>query len=77
MLLRIVVKGGRFGWPGNPGSYSCSQSFTVQIKPSYVVKPGDVNELQEIVKRVNQTKTPLVPVSSGPPRFHGGTVAVW
>ena len=44
------------------------------MKPWFVAKPGNVDEVQGIVKWANQTQTPLVPVSSGPPRFHGDTV---
>ncbi|MFC1932109.1 FAD-binding oxidoreductase, partial [Chloroflexota bacterium] len=49
-------------------------SFALPIKPRFVVKPKNVDEVQEIVKWANQTQTPLVPVSSGPPRFHGDTI---
>jgi FAD/FMN-containing dehydrogenase len=54
--------------------YSRDQSFTAAIKPSLVVRPENVDQVQEIVKWANSTHTSLVPVSSGPPHFHGDTV---
>jgi len=39
-----------------------------------VVKPTSVEEVQAIVRWANETGTPLVPVSSGPPHFYGDTV---
>lgn len=55
-------------------AFSQDQSFALPIKPWFVVKPENVNEVQGIVKWANQTRTPLVPVSSGSPRFYGDTV---
>ena len=39
-----------------------------------MVKPRNVDEVQEIVLWANQTQTPLVPVSSGGPHFRGDTL---
>jgi FAD/FMN-containing dehydrogenase len=39
-----------------------------------VIKPDTADEIQKIINWANATKTPLVPVSSGPPHFHGDTV---
>jgi hypothetical protein len=55
-------------------NYSHDQSFTPAIKPYLVVKPQDAGQVQSIINWANQTHTPLVPVSSGPPHFHGDTV---
>ena len=38
--------------------------------------PGAKEDVQEIVKLACETKTPLVPVSSGLPHFHGGSTPV-
>jgi hypothetical protein len=54
--------------------YSHDYSFQDKGSPSLVVFPGTKEEVQAIVRIAAETKTPLVPVSSGPPRFHGGTV---
>ena len=55
-------------------AYSQDLSFVPRVKPRCVVKPGNTDEVQEIVKWANETLTPLVPVSSGPPHFRGDTV---
>ncbi len=54
--------------------YSQDQSFVHPVKPWFVVKPKNVDEVQGIVKWANETSTPLVPVSSGRPHFRGDTV---
>ena len=43
-------------------------------KPKFVANPKNADEVHNIVKWANNTNTPLVPVSSGPPRFYGDTV---
>jgi FAD/FMN-containing dehydrogenase len=55
-------------------AYSKDQSFALPRKPLFVAKPENVDEVQGIVKWANQTGAPLVPLSSGPPRFYGDTV---
>jgi FAD/FMN-containing dehydrogenase len=60
--------------PGTLEDYSKDQSFTRGVKPRLIVKPKNVDEVQKIVKWANKTNTPLVPVSSGPPHFHGDTL---
>ena len=54
--------------------YSGDLSFAPKVRPRCVVRPGNVKEVQEIVKLAKETLTPLVPVSSGPPHFRGDTV---
>ncbi len=56
-------------------SYSRDSSFCKPIKPRMVVKVTHVAEVQKIVRWANATRTPLVPVSSGPPHHKGDTVA--
>jgi FAD/FMN-containing dehydrogenase len=55
-------------------SYSRDESFVRRMKPQFVARPENVDEVQEIVKWANSTGTPLIPVSSGPPHFRGDTV---
>jgi FAD/FMN-containing dehydrogenase len=43
-------------------------------RPVAIVRPGSAEEVQRVVAWANQTATPLVPVSSGGPHFHGDTV---
>lgn len=54
--------------------YSRDISFVNAIKPRYVVRPQTKQAIQKLVKLANQTQTPLVTVSSGPPHFRGDTV---
>jgi FAD/FMN-containing dehydrogenase len=54
--------------------YSGDLSFVPRFKPRCVVKTKNVDEVQEVVKWANNTLTPLVPVSSGPPHFRGDTI---
>ena len=54
--------------------YSHDFSFVKQIVPQCVVKPRNLEDVQKIVKHARETFTPLVPVSSGSPHFHGDTV---
>ena len=54
--------------------YSGDISFVNRVRPEYVVKPADAGQIQKLVNLANQTNTPLVPVSSGPPHFRGDTV---
>jgi hypothetical protein len=60
--------------PGILDKYSLDYSFHHQGIPLMVVFPGAKEEVQAIVRLANEMKTPLVPVSSGPPHFHGDTV---
>jgi FAD/FMN-containing dehydrogenase len=55
-------------------TYSRDQSFALPMKPWFVVRPQNLDEVRGVVNWANQTRTPLVPVSSGPPHFHGDTV---
>ncbi len=55
-------------------SYARDHSFVPAKKPRMVVQPQNAQEVQQVVTWANQTRTPLVPVSSGPPRFRGDTV---
>jgi FAD/FMN-containing dehydrogenase len=54
--------------------FSGDASFAPRIKPVSVVRPGNITEVQAIVKWANETRTPLIPVSSGTPHFRGDTV---
>jgi FAD/FMN-containing dehydrogenase len=73
-LMGIVGAANVLDDPGTLEAYSRDESFVRPMKPWFVVKPKNAAEVQEIVKCANETQTPLVPVSSGPPRFYGDTV---
>jgi FAD/FMN-containing dehydrogenase len=55
-------------------AYARDISFVNSVRPLAVVKPRSADDVQQIVKLANETATPLVPVSSGPPHFKGDTV---
>jgi FAD/FMN-containing dehydrogenase len=55
-------------------SYSKDISFVNAVKPACIVKPRNLKEVKELVALANETKTALVPVSSGAPHFKGDTV---
>jgi FAD/FMN-containing dehydrogenase len=54
--------------------YSSDMSFANTVRPVCVVKPKNASDVQKLVELANETQTPLVPVSSGPPHFRGDTV---
>ena len=54
--------------------YSSDKSFAGTVKPQFVVRVGNADEVQKIIGWANETGASLVPVSSGPPHFHGDTV---
>jgi len=54
--------------------YTNDLSFVQRIRPGSVVKADSAGAVEAIVKWANETRTPLVPVSSGAPHFHGDTV---
>ncbi len=73
-LVKIVGAGNASSRPAALDEYSCDMSFVNPIKPDYVVKPRSAADVEKLVKLANETNTPLVPVSSGPPHFRGDTV---
>jgi len=54
--------------------FSRDLSFANRVRPASLVKLKSAADVQKILKFANETKTPLVPVSSGPPHFRGDTV---
>ena len=73
-LIAIVGAGNVFDDQESLEAYSRDESFVRQMKPQCVARPKNAEEVQEIVKWANRTATPLIPVSSGPPRFRGDTI---
>jgi len=73
--LKEITGGDRvFDSPDVLDTYAHDESFTTFTSPQCVVKPSGMEEVQEIVLWANETATPLIPVSSGPPRFRGDTI---
>jgi hypothetical protein len=73
-LLSLVGAGNVITEPSVLDQYASDMSFVNRVKPEYVVKPKNTNDVMELVKLARKTFTPLVPVSSGPPHFRGDTV---
>lgn len=73
-LKKIVGAASISQEPALLDEYSRDISFVNPVRPRCVVRPGNAGEVASIVKIANETLTPLVPVSSGPPRFRGDTV---
>jgi FAD/FMN-containing dehydrogenase len=73
-LIEIVGAGNVTQELETMNEYSRDISFVNPIKPECVVRPRDAGDIEKIVKLANDTLTPLIPVSSGPPHFRGDTV---
>jgi FAD/FMN-containing dehydrogenase len=73
-LLNIVGAGNVGNEQATLEEYSKDLSFVKAIRPACVIKPTNGSDIKKIVDRANETLTPLVPVSSGPPHFRGDTV---
>jgi len=73
-LARVVKPGNIVSDPAVLEGYSRDCSFVARGSPLLLVYPESAEEAQGIVRLANESKMPLIPVSSGPPRFHGDTV---
>ncbi|MCC7462370.1 MAG: FAD-binding oxidoreductase [Gammaproteobacteria bacterium] len=49
-------------------------SFCDRVRPASVVRVGSGAEVQKLIRFANETRTTLVPISSGAPHFRGDTV---
>src|SRR3990172_7273462 len=59
--------------PSILAAYTQAKGCGSEGRPRMAVFPETRAEVQSIVRHANEYHVPLVPVSSGPPRFHGGT----
>ena len=55
-------------------SYTRDISLDTGRLPTLLIYPESKEEVQKLVQLANETRMPLIPVSSGPPRFHGDTL---
>jgi FAD/FMN-containing dehydrogenase len=60
--------------PAELDAHAGDVSFCNRVRPSSVVRVGSAAQVQQLIRLANETRTPLVPVSSGPPHFRGDTV---
>ena len=73
-LLAILGGGNVIDDPRVLASYAVSHSFDQNFAPWYVVKPKDAETVEKLVGWANETKTPLVPVSSTGVKLRGDSV---
>jgi hypothetical protein len=73
-LTKIAGDGNVITDPKTLDEYSQDNSFVNRLIPDYLVRPRNAGDISQLVKFANETLTPLVPVSSGPPHFRGDTV---
>jgi FAD/FMN-containing dehydrogenase len=73
-LIEIIGEAGVLDSPKMGESFSLDRDLILSLSPRFMVKPGNADEVQRIVRWANETHTPLVPMSSGGPRFRGDTV---
>ena len=55
-------------------AFASDASGRIGPAPSQILYPASRADVQAIVQEAIRTRTPLIPVSSGPPHFHGDTV---
>jgi len=73
-LVKIVGVGNVSDVQATLNEYSRDMSFVNTVKPAFVVKPRNADDIKQLVNLANKTQTPLVSVSSGPPHLRGDTV---
>jgi FAD/FMN-containing dehydrogenase len=73
-LVKIVGAGNVIDEQATLDEYASDISFVNKVKPAYVVRPRNADDVKQLVTLANETLTPLVSVSSGPPHFRGDTV---
>jgi len=73
-LIKVIGSENVFDAHDILDEYTHDESFVPPIRPEYVVKLKNAEQVKGIVRWANETLNPLVPVSSGPPHFRGDTV---
>ena len=73
-LVQVVGAGNVDSKQSTLSSYSKDMSLVKPMRPAAVVKVKDLEEVKKLVNFAKETKTPLIPVSSGAPHFRGDTI---
>jgi hypothetical protein len=73
-LMEIVGKVGVFDSPEMEELSSLDHDLILPLKPRFLVKPRNADEVQKLVIWANETHMPLVPMSSGGPHLRGDTL---
>jgi FAD/FMN-containing dehydrogenase len=71
-LVEIVGETGVLDGREIGETFSLDHDLFPPLSSRFVVRPKDVDEVQEVVLWANETQMPLVPVSSGGPHLRGG-----
>jgi len=74
ILSEIFGVGGVEDNPDALEAYSYDESSIKGIKPWFIVKPENADQIQKLVIYANEALIPLVTVSSGAPHFRGDTL---
>lgn len=72
-LVKVVGDNRVINDPVELVKYGGERNFDLHIKPCFIVKPQNAEQVKQIIDLANKTKTPLVPVSSGGPHIKGGS----
>jgi FAD/FMN-containing dehydrogenase len=73
-LVKVVGAGNVSDRPAALDEYSRDISFVNTVRPAGIVRPRNADDIKKLVGLANETLTPLVAISSGPPHFRGDTV---
>jgi FAD/FMN-containing dehydrogenase len=73
-LIQIVGKAHVSDDPETLASFADDSGAGLQLPPWLAVRPADAKQVQALIAWANATRTPLVPVSSGPPHYYGDTI---
>jgi len=73
-VAKIVKPGNVISDISTLQKYTHDFSLVAPGQPLLIVYPETKEELKGVVRLANESNVPLVPVSSGQPHFHGGTI---
>lgn len=74
MFRNVVGADNFFEAPEVLEAYSKDHSFVPPRKPLAVLKARNTDEIKEVIDLANETLMPIIPTSSGFPKFHGDTI---
>jgi FAD/FMN-containing dehydrogenase len=73
-LAKIVGAANVSADPAVLDGFAGDHSFVGKVSPQFVAKVDGLETVKKLVTLAKETGTPLVPISSGGPRFYGDTV---
>jgi glycolate oxidase len=72
-LIDVAGDGGFLTEPESETSFLLDHTFLKPFPPCFKNRPKNMDEIQKIVLWANENLSPLMPLSSGGPRFRGDT----